>query len=81
MNPWWKIGLFLAFLAVYGATVWHVKAKFDEAAQAKALEAQIEETAKNGQSMTIRLPAALKVRDASRARETHGARENGVVSF
>src|SRR4051812_31668803 len=48
---------------------------------ADILIGRIEETAKNGQSMTIRLPAALKVRDSSRARETHGGVENGVVCF
>jgi len=48
---------------------------------ADILIGRIEETAKNGQSMTIRLPAALKVRDSSRARATPGGRENGVVSF
>jgi len=45
---------------------------------ADILIGRVEETAKNGQSMTIRLPAALKVRDSSRARETHGGSENGV---
>ena len=46
MIAWYKIGLILAFLALYGGAVWHVKAKFDQAAQEAILEAQVAATAR-----------------------------------
>ena len=46
MNFWWRIGLIAAFLAIYGAAVWHARGIFDQAAQESILEAQIKEAAK-----------------------------------
>lgn len=46
MNIWWKIGLIALFLVIYGAVVWRVKDKFDQAAQEAVLETQIQEAAK-----------------------------------
>lgn len=45
MTVWWKAGIILALLAFQDFVVWHVKDKFDQAAQAEALKAQIEATA------------------------------------
>jgi hypothetical protein len=46
MTAWWKLGLILAALAFQDAVVWHVKSKFDTAAQEEVLRAQIAATAK-----------------------------------
>ena len=67
MNPWWKIGLIAAFLAVYALGIWHLHTVFDEAKEAKELADEIAAHQKDQQAANDH--AADLEKDLAKARQ------------